>query len=114
MTSSTHHNMHHHKFNGNYGIHFRFWDKLFGTEFKDYETEYDIIQARKQGIVQMNVAVQNETTIANVIVHYKGLNTVGILKDETVLSALQRNDIQAPNLYQEGICGTCKCTLLNG
>jgi Delta7-sterol 5-desaturase len=37
MTSSTHHNMHHSKFMGNYGVHFRFWDKLFGTEFPDYE-----------------------------------------------------------------------------
>jgi Delta7-sterol 5-desaturase len=48
MTSSTHHNMHHSKFNGNYGIHFRIWDRLFGTEFKDYETEYDKIQERKK------------------------------------------------------------------
>lgn len=48
MTSSTHHNMHHSKFNGNYGVHFRFWDKLFGTEFKNYEEEYDKIQERKK------------------------------------------------------------------
>jgi Delta7-sterol 5-desaturase len=48
LTSSTHHNMHHSKFNGNYGIHFRIWDRLFGTEFKDYETEYDKIQERKK------------------------------------------------------------------
>lgn len=49
MTSSTHHNMHHSKFNGNYGVHFRFWDKLLGTEFKNYEEEYDKIQERKKG-----------------------------------------------------------------
>jgi sterol desaturase/sphingolipid hydroxylase (fatty acid hydroxylase superfamily) len=48
LTSSTHHNMHHSKFNGNYGVHFRIWDKLLGTEFKEYESEYDKIQARKQ------------------------------------------------------------------
>lgn len=114
MTSSTHHNMHHHKFNGNYGIHFRFWDKLFGTEFKDYETEYDTIQARKKGSVQNVVVVENETAIATIKVHYKGENTVGLLKDETVLAALLRNNIQAPNHCQEGICGTCKCTLVSG
>jgi Delta7-sterol 5-desaturase len=51
MTSSTHHNMHHNKFNGNYGIHFRIWDRLLKTEFKDYETEYDNIQMRKKKIV---------------------------------------------------------------
>jgi sterol desaturase/sphingolipid hydroxylase (fatty acid hydroxylase superfamily) len=47
LTSSTHHNMHHSKFNGNYGVHFRIWDRLLGTEFKDYESEYDRIQERK-------------------------------------------------------------------
>jgi hypothetical protein len=40
--------MHHSKFNGNYGVHFRIWDRLLGTEFKDYETEYDKIQERKK------------------------------------------------------------------
>jgi sterol desaturase/sphingolipid hydroxylase (fatty acid hydroxylase superfamily) len=49
MTSSTHHNMHHSKFNGNYGVHFRIWDKLLGTEFKDYEKTFDEIQDRKKG-----------------------------------------------------------------
>jgi sterol desaturase/sphingolipid hydroxylase (fatty acid hydroxylase superfamily) len=37
------------KFNGNYGVHFRIWDKLFGTEFKDYEKTFDEIQDRKKG-----------------------------------------------------------------
>jgi sterol desaturase/sphingolipid hydroxylase (fatty acid hydroxylase superfamily) len=49
MTSSTHHNMHHSKFNGNYGVHFRIWDKLLGTEFNDYEKTFDEIQERKKG-----------------------------------------------------------------
>jgi Delta7-sterol 5-desaturase len=49
LTSSTHHNMHHSKFNGNYGVHFRIWDKLLGTEFKDYEQVFDEIQDRKKG-----------------------------------------------------------------
>lgn len=48
LTSSTHHNMHHSKFKGNYGVHFRFWDRLMKTEFKDYEAEYDKIQERKR------------------------------------------------------------------
>jgi Delta7-sterol 5-desaturase len=46
MTTSTHHNMHHSKFNGNYGIHFRIWDRLFGTEFKEYEGEFEAIKKR--------------------------------------------------------------------
>ena len=48
LTSSTHHNLHHRRFNGNYGVHFRVWDRLLGTEFPDYETEFDRIQARKR------------------------------------------------------------------
>jgi sterol desaturase/sphingolipid hydroxylase (fatty acid hydroxylase superfamily) len=40
--------MHHSKFKGNYGVHFRFWDRLMKTEFKDYEAEYDKIQERKR------------------------------------------------------------------
>lgn len=47
LTSSTYHNLHHSQFNGNYGVHFRFWDRLLGTEFKHYEEEYDAIQNRK-------------------------------------------------------------------
>lgn len=48
LTSSTHHNMHHSKFGGNYGVHFRVWDKLQGTEFRDYEAEFEKIQDRKK------------------------------------------------------------------
>jgi Delta7-sterol 5-desaturase len=49
LTSSTHHNMHHDKFNGNYGVHFRIWDRLLGTEFKEYENEFDKIKERANG-----------------------------------------------------------------
>lgn len=46
LTSSTHHNMHHSKFPGNYGLHFRWWDRLCGTEFQDYGETFDEIKAR--------------------------------------------------------------------
>ena len=42
----THHNMHHAKFHGNYGLYFTWWDKIFGTEFKDYNETYDAIHER--------------------------------------------------------------------
>lgn len=32
MITATHHNQHHTKFTGNYGLYFRFWDKLMGTD----------------------------------------------------------------------------------
>jgi sterol desaturase/sphingolipid hydroxylase (fatty acid hydroxylase superfamily) len=47
--SSVYHNMHHSKFNGNYGLYFRFWDKLMKTENPDYVKEYDRIQEARFG-----------------------------------------------------------------
>jgi sterol desaturase/sphingolipid hydroxylase (fatty acid hydroxylase superfamily) len=45
-TTGTHHNMHHAKFNGNYGLYFTWWDKIFGTEFPDYENSFEEIAKR--------------------------------------------------------------------
>jgi len=32
MITAAHHNLHHTKFAGNYGLYFRFWDRLMGTD----------------------------------------------------------------------------------
>lgn len=32
MITASHHNLHHTKFNGNYGLYFRFWDQVMGTD----------------------------------------------------------------------------------
>ena len=32
IITASHHNLHHTKFKGNYGLYFRFWDKLCGTD----------------------------------------------------------------------------------
>jgi ferredoxin len=114
LTTSTHHNMHHHHFNGNYGVHFRFWDKLFGTEFNNYEAEFDAIQARKKGMVIVEEKQTVTETVATVTVNFNGINNIEIQQNETVLEALLRNDIQAPHLCKRGMCGTCKCKLVAG
>lgn len=44
---ATHHNMHHEKFNGNYGLYFIWWDRIMGTEFPDYEEKFKSIFERK-------------------------------------------------------------------
>jgi Delta7-sterol 5-desaturase len=49
VNTSTYHNLHHSKFKGNYGLYFRVWDRLMGTENPDYVKEYDKIQARRFG-----------------------------------------------------------------
>lgn len=46
-TASTHHNMHHQLFNGNYALYFTWWDKWMGTEFKDYEVRHEQLFERK-------------------------------------------------------------------
>jgi lathosterol oxidase len=47
LNTSVHHNLHHSKFKGNYGLYFRVWDRLMGTEHKDYVKEYDRIQLNR-------------------------------------------------------------------
>lgn len=47
LNTSTHHNIHHFKFKGNYGLYFRFWDRLMSTENPDYVKQFDIIQQRR-------------------------------------------------------------------
>ncbi|RZM21594.1 MAG: sterol desaturase family protein [Pedobacter sp.] len=47
LNTSVHHNMHHSKFKGNYGLYFRLWDRLLKTEHPDYVDEYDQIQAKR-------------------------------------------------------------------
>ena len=45
-TTAMHHYMHHQRVSGNYALYFRFWDRVCGTEFKDYEARYDAMFQR--------------------------------------------------------------------
>jgi Delta7-sterol 5-desaturase len=40
MNTSTFHNLHHSSFNGNYGLMFRFWDRMLSTELPNYEETF--------------------------------------------------------------------------
>lgn len=106
MTTSTHHSMYHSKFNSNYGVHFRFWNKLFGTEFKDYESSFDQIQQRKKGLLTTVKQEERGTIKAQATVHFQGKHQVSIYKNETLLDALIRADLAVPYTCQEGKCGT--------
>lgn len=46
-TTVTHHDMHHEKANGNYGLYFTWWDKLMGTEHNHYERRFDEVTQRQ-------------------------------------------------------------------
>ena len=70
-TASTHHNMHHQLFNGNYALYFTWWDKWMGTEFKDYEVRHQQIFERKnikkssEGLYSLTVSnIYNEVNDA--------------------------------------------------
>lgn len=47
LNTSTHHNLHHKKFKGNYGLYFRMWDRLMHTEHPDYVKDYDRMQMQR-------------------------------------------------------------------
>lgn len=47
LVTSTHHNLHHTQYNGNYALLIRFWDKVCDTELKDTDKLFDEIQERK-------------------------------------------------------------------
>lgn len=72
-TPSTHHNLHHAKFKGNYGLYFTWWDRCFKTEFQDYHQSYEKVQNRilNKGLktmivllfVNVSVFAQNQITL---------------------------------------------------
>ena len=47
INTSTHHNMHHSKFNGNYSLYFNFWDRIMGTNFVNYEDTFDAVVQKR-------------------------------------------------------------------
>jgi sterol desaturase/sphingolipid hydroxylase (fatty acid hydroxylase superfamily) len=46
FTTSTHHNLHHRDFHGNYGFYFTWWDRLMKTQHADYHATYDELTRR--------------------------------------------------------------------
>lgn len=45
-TTTTHHSLHHKKFNGNYGFYFTFWDRIMKTEVEKYHEEFESVATR--------------------------------------------------------------------
>ncbi|MHA4810796.1 sterol desaturase family protein [Flavitalea flava] len=50
INTSVHHNLHHSQFKGNYGLYFRVWDRMMGTENPDYVKSYDKVQEQRFGV----------------------------------------------------------------
>jgi Delta7-sterol 5-desaturase len=47
ITSTTYHSLHHSRYTGNYGLGTRVLDKIFKTEWEDYERLYDRLSREK-------------------------------------------------------------------
>lgn len=63
LTSTTYHSLHHSRYTGNYGLGTRLLDRLFKTEWDDYEQLYDRIsrERRPLGKLRERVAPSAET-----------------------------------------------------
>jgi len=59
LTSATYHSLHHSRYTGNYGLGTRFMDRLFGTEWVDYEAVYDRISVKHQPLTKLREMVEN-------------------------------------------------------
>ncbi|HEY5921187.1 MAG TPA: sterol desaturase family protein [Kofleriaceae bacterium] len=45
-STSTHHNLHHRDFRGNYGLYFTWWDRMMGTEHAEYQQTFAAVTTR--------------------------------------------------------------------
>ncbi len=61
FNTSVHHNLHHSRFKGNYGLYFRFWDRVMKTEHPDYIDEYDRVQAQRFGAAGIQKQADGES-----------------------------------------------------
>ncbi len=55
VISATHHQMHHEKFKGNYGLYFTLWDRWLGTEDLGYPRRYAEVVARRSDAVHPKI-----------------------------------------------------------
>jgi len=53
LTSTTYHSLHHSRYTGNYGLGTRMLDRLFNTEWGDYEALYDQISLERKPLKKL-------------------------------------------------------------
>ena len=51
-TTTTHHDLHHKHFNGNYGLYFTWWDRWCGTERPEYRQAFEEVTSRPKDTVE--------------------------------------------------------------
>jgi sterol desaturase/sphingolipid hydroxylase (fatty acid hydroxylase superfamily) len=51
--TSVHHNMHHKYVNSNFGLYFNLWDRIMGTNHKNYTEEFEAIKSKEESEVNL-------------------------------------------------------------
>ena len=59
FNTSTAHNLHHHKFNGNYGLYSLFWDRMFRTVREDYDQTYERTTGRSKEVIHSTEVINS-------------------------------------------------------
>lgn len=67
INPTTHHNLHHSKFHGNYSLYFNFWDRIMKTNFPNYESYYEEVTSRRDKALEERKAKRNEKKSSNEI-----------------------------------------------
>lgn len=125
-TTSTHHNMHHQDFHGNYSIYFTWWDKMMGTELPNCELKHAAIFERSKIepihpittfappklAVSPIIGVKTGSKIS-VLIDKQTYQFEGNMQTNILESALQQN-IPLPYQCKNGICGKCKLQCVHG
>lgn len=86
MNTSTHHNLHHEKFKGNYGLYFRIWDRIMGTEHPDYVKNFDAIQLRRFGT--LTPSKSNLNWIPILLIGFMGLLSLSSMTSPTASNSI--------------------------
>jgi lathosterol oxidase len=58
ITSTTYHSLHHSRYTGNYGLGTRVMDRIFKTEWEDYESLYDRITQEARPLTKLRERVE--------------------------------------------------------
>ena len=58
LTTTTYHSLHHSRYTGNYGLGTRLLDKLFNTEWSDYESLYQRVCSDEEPLTSLRERVE--------------------------------------------------------
>lgn len=58
FTTTTHHDLHHQRTRGDYGLYFTWWDRWMGTEFKDYKERFREAAIPSEPVQQKHTVMQ--------------------------------------------------------